>query len=310
MRRRSLDASDNLTLDELFEEGGPSSALGEGSGGAEPSGLAEDVLDMLMGASEPLGERPSDDLALMPQVLVRSLSAVPTAGWPYNPRSDRHSVVKCWGFLLDLVRACPLVGERLVSGEYVFGINSVVDGKALDLVVGRPGVWGGGRRPRAFGGYVESHGIALSGSDRAALQPYAGMLEGVVASPILAVEAKAVMTDHGGALPRLTDELSRFGARDVGIRVGLLMVNVSGRFVSPGRQGGVNGVVETRHRQPHAALSVVDAVSRVSGYTGMGMVFVDCPNDGPVRAVDVPGCPGVEYGGMVRRVAAEVSSLM
>jgi len=233
----------------------------------------------------------------MPEILARSLSQTLTAGWQYNPRSDRHSVIKCWGTLLDLVRASPALKQALKHRRLVFGINSKVEGKALDLVIGHPALWEATALPRTFANFAEQYALSLTAQDVDDVQSLNGCQEGRVGgepllaleakaimtdhggalptlsdqlerfrnrtqAPLLAIEAKAVMTDHAGALPRLSDELERFRSRlgPQTLSVALVMVNVADMFISPGRNefDPHRALMETsRHRQPHDAARVL-----------------------------------------------------
>lgn len=251
-----------------------------------------------------------DDLARMPEILTRSLNATLTSGWRYNPRSDRHSVIKCFGLLLDLLRSVPLLGPALQRGELVFGINSPFDGKALDLVLGPPTIGKSRRRLRSLYEIVENSGIQLDVVERERFQLFEGIQEGVVKTPLVAVEAKAVMTDHGGALPRLTDELERFRSRfnpEITFTMGLVLVNTATEFVSPGRNA-YNAMaphkVTSFHQQPHASEHVITALQGISLRTGM--VFVDCQNnDQPISLRDL-GPEHMTYGALVRWLSARL----
>lgn len=307
-----LDDQDLLSLDALLEE------LEVSEGACSVNQDLEDMSEFLERLDEPksMAARPPDDMALMPGVLARSLNSSPTAGWTYNPRSDRHSKIKCWGLLLDLLRASPTLAAGMLSQEFVFGINSIVDGKALDLVIGRPGVWLGKKRPLTFEEHVEEYDIALSPEDRSAMSLFAPIPSGTICEPLLAVEAKAIMTDHGGAMPTLSDQLERFRhrMRASTITVGLVMVNTSDRFVSPGRNGydaTRTDVITSTHRQPHDADRVVSMLeglpirtSDKQGFDALGMVFVDCSNDDRPMSLPQFGPPELEYGGLIRRVSA------
>lgn len=277
-----------------------------------------DALEFMEGFVRPAFEppHPLQEGTGMPEVLVRSLNAVTTAGWTYNPRSDRHSVIKCVGMLFDLVRASPRLAGQLHRREMVFGINSRVGDKDLDLVIGTPGVWTASKRPRTLSDIVRQNDIELNPGELGAL------CEGVIQKPLLAVEAKAIMTDHAGAMPRVSDELERFRSRiqDEALTIGLILVNAARRFVSPGRNGfdphrqhkKVNN-----HRQPRTNKRVISMVSGLPrrngvggpGFDGLGMVFIHCQNDGtPVTLQQGLGPEDLSYSSMLRQVVRRYES--
>lgn len=229
-----------------------------------------------------------DERAQMPDLLAMALGET-----PYHPRSDRHSVIKCVGLLLDLLRSTPSLARRIEAGELAFGVNSPHAGKALDLVLGSPAPWTAIQLQRTLGDILRA--VSLSPF---LARPFEHLREGLVMTPLLAVEAKAVMTDHAGALPRLTDELERFRHRfppDVQT-VGLVLVNVSPTFLSPLRGGKV-----THHRQPHDAQRVMDALADLPLH--IGMLFLDCPNDGRPPSPRAFGPPEAGYPTLVQHLA-------
>lgn len=256
-----------------------------------------------MGTAPPVGQM------LMPNILARSLNTHLTAGWTYNPRSDRHSVIKCVGTLLDLVRHSSTLRKHIQTGEVVFGINSPVSGKYLDLVLGvpdhSPGV---SPKNRSLQDHLQSARVVLDSDEMAALGELGDLPGGLVRTPHLALECKAVMTDHAGAMPRLTDELERFRGRVQGsssLAVALVMVNVARQFVSPGRNDFSPGShnVPSAHKQPEDTLKVIRAVECLP-FDATGMIFVDCQNNGNPLGVREYGPENVSYTSMVLRVAS------
>lgn len=124
----------------------------------------------------------------------------------------------------------------------------------------------------------------------------------------MAMEAKAGMTEHGKAGPRLYYELNSshqivhaFSAQ--ALAVGFVMVNAADTFVSPDRNRDVRpgeSTIVTTHRQPAAAQRAVEAVKRLPrrseasarGYDGLAIVVLDAPNDGtPIELVTAPPSP-------------------
>jgi hypothetical protein len=140
---------------------------------------------------------------------------------------------------------------------------------------------------------------------------------------LVALEAKAAMTAHNKAQPRLYDELNSshltiHGASAQALAVGLVMVNASPAFVSPGLQRPGSAPVVSQHNQPAAAQGIVDKVKEIPrrtgsqqhGFDGLGIVVIDSANDGtPVRVVNAPPAPLPGeiffYDDMVTRIANE-----
>jgi hypothetical protein len=133
-----------------------------------------------------------------------------------------------------------------------------------------------------------------------------------------AVEAKACMTEHGKARPRLYDELNSshqtiHGSGDMVIAVGFAMVNIAEEFCSPSRARGQI----SKHRQPDATAGVIEKLKELprrstvgqEGFDAMAIAVVDCRNDGhtPVRIVEKAPAPPpgdiFHYDSMIRRVA-------
>jgi len=144
-------------------------------------------------------------------------------------------------------------------------------------------------------------------------------------APVLvALEAKAAMTAHVKALPRLHDELdsshqTTHGNSERALAVGFVMVNAGPTFISPDRNK-VNLSEHqpdiSRHRQPDDALRVIGKVQEIrrrsgesgSGFDAVGVMVVDMANDGtPVNVLDSPD-PVFPYGQMVQRVATEYAA--
>lgn len=154
-------------------------------------------------------------------------------------------------------------------------------------------------------------------------------VEGPVGSVLVAMEAKACMTEHGKALPRLYDELNSshqiiHAATNQALAVGFVMVNASTEFVSPGRNSGLPAgapPVVSIHRQPSAVARTIEKVKMLPrrsdtssrGYDGLGVVVIDMRNDGSrVRLSTAPPAPQpgdiFHYSSMIRRMASEYDS--
>lgn len=239
-------------------------------------------------------------------ILVRSLSATTitskTTGmsWQYHRQSDRHSKVACWGIVFDLMRECAHLREHIALGKVGFGINHTMTNfvgdkkKDLDLVLCTPGSQPFRGKPRTLRSLVEVYSISLTAEEEGALNALPQLSSVPVGSVLMALEAKAAMTEHQKALPRLFDELNSTyqtinGASNEAIASAYLMVNASNSFVSPSRQHPSNpSPVITNHVQPKAAALAIGvakalprrAASGQPGYDAIGITVIDMVNDG------------------------------
>ncbi len=270
-----------------------------------------------------------------PQLVARTLSTpvlFKKTGehWQYHPRSDRHSKAACWGLLFDLLLKSETLRSHAESGRVAFGINHEMRDfrqnrkKNLDLVLCTPAE--GKRTKRTFADLVEPYAIELNAEERRSLAALPPLHQAPVGSVRVALEAKACMTAHGKALPRLFDELNSshltvHGASENVIAAGFVMVNFAKTFASPGRVGlcphchkRVAPVNE--HDQPRDAERVIAKIRELprrakikeDGFDAMCVVGVDCANDGsPVSLVTEPPAPGprdiFHYDQMVIRLA-------
>jgi hypothetical protein len=252
-----------------------------------------------------------------PEILVRTLArpnvkASNGAFWQYHSRSDHHSKVACWAILFDLMLVCPLLRRQVAEGTVAFGINHEMRDfhldrkKNLDLVLCTPSGAPRPHRPRSLVSMQEDYGIDLSAEERSELGRLPNLRQAPVGAVLMALEAKACMTAHQRALPRLYDELNSshltvHGANDEAIAAGFIMVNASPRYLSPdlNRLAGADPVWST-HNQPRDAMLAIEKArllprrSRTgeTGYDAMAIVVVDMPNDGgPVSLVEKPPAP-------------------
>ncbi len=271
-------------------------------------------------------------------ILVRALSVPAPMGvsrtpWQYHPQSDRHSKIACWGVLFDLLQASALLRTHVAAGKVHFGVNHVMQDfvhnkkKALDLVLCRPGeaaTTPRSRRPDTLSSLAARWEIQLTARQQATLGGLPVITQAPVGAVLVALEAKATMTEHSKAGPRLYDELNSshqivHAASNRALSVGFFMVNASDRFLSPERNKGLARPVVTIHRQPAAAehsINVVKGLPRRSGisgtgYDGLAIVVIDMVNDGvtPVTLVTGPPAPPpgdiFNYDAMLTRVANE-----
>lgn len=226
----------------------------------------------------------SPSTSLMPELLARSLTHK-----PYHPRSDRHSVIKCIGLLVDLLRECPQLARDLRKGVVGFGVNSKVAGKDLDLVLGKPAIWNRRKMPRSLRDIANSAELCWSPEEQKLLEEYGDFGERFIKEPLLVVEAKAMMTGHGKARSRVSDEMKSVESRihqtaSEAIVGGLVMINTADSFVSPLDSTGRR---VTTVDQPYETRNAVQMLERLPqrqgpnlGFDALGAVFVECRNDG------------------------------
>jgi hypothetical protein len=234
--------------------------------------------------------------------------------------------VACWGVLFDLLRSSALLRRHAKDDEIVFGINHEMRDfrsgrkKDLDLVVARPV---GPPGDRTFADLAERYAVVLDDEQRRELDALPALREGPVGAVLAALEAKAAMTEHSKARPRLYDELESshtavHGASRQALAIGLVMVNASEAFISPDLNKGPDRDRVTTHRQPAAAEATIAKIRELprrtdvtrDGFDGLGVVVVSARNDdSPVRLVSSPPAPQpgdiLHYDNMITRVANE-----
>lgn len=265
-------------------------------------------------------------------ILARTISIPTPRGksgvlWQYHSRSDHHSKVACWAILFDLLTECRLLKKHVAEGRVVFGINQRLADfrthrrKNLDLVLATPAAKST-KRPKTFKGLAAKYGIQLTPQELRMLADLPELIENPVDTVELAIEAKACMTEHGKAGPRLHDELTSshdviHGAFPTAIAAGFAMINLAREFVSPGRNlSWRDSPHVTQHDQPRAALATMAKVHEIPrrtntegfGFDALGIVLVDSRNDGsPVRIVEddpapQPGDPS-HYDAFISRLS-------
>lgn len=270
-----------------------------------------------------------------PEILAASMSVPQPRGksrelWQYHSRSDLHSKVACWGVFFDMLRTSALLSEHASVGKVIFGVNfemrdfSTGRKKNLDLVIARPS-GNEASSERTLRDLANQWGVVLSRPQEAELADLPLITEGALAGSgvLVALEAKAAMTAHSKARPRLYDELNSshltvHGASNQALAVGLVMVNESDTFVSPERQRDDGRDVVSRHLQPGDAEGIIRKVEEIprrasathNGFDGLGIVVVRAANDGrPVQLVARPPAPQpgdvFYYDDMLSRVANE-----
>jgi hypothetical protein len=279
-----------------------------------------------------------------PEIMARSMSALSISDqhgnrWQYHSRSDAHSKIACWAILFDLMLSCQPLRQQIASGSVGFGINHELHDfqtrrrKNLDLVVcspasgdvqtGRPGKK---RSPaNSFAELADAYAVILSSTERKLLAGLPVLPVVPVGSVYLALEAKATMTAHIKALPRLHDELDSshltvHGHADHAIAAALITINVATEFTSPDR----NKYDLSRfprnvsdHSQPRVAERTITKVHELrrrtslgqAGFDAVGIVLVNFRNDGtPCEIVTKPPAPAPSdpfyYDQMIARLVS------
>ncbi len=267
-----------------------------------------------------------------PDILVRTLSKVSRRdrfdnAWQYHSRSDHHSKVACWGVIFDLLASSALLRRQAEAGLVCFGINHEMRDfvhdrkKNLDLVLCTPG---GAVTHHTISSMADEYGIELTELQRAEMEALPPLRRAPVGSVAMALEAKACMTAHQRALPRLYDELNSshltvHGASEQAIAVGFTMVNVAERYLSPdlNKRNRAADPEWSTHRQPRDASLAIEKIRQLPrrgktgdvGYDALAIVVVDFPNDGsPVRLVETSPAPQpgdiYHYDSMISRLSA------
>jgi hypothetical protein len=193
--------------------------------------------------------------------------------------------------------------------------------KNLDLVLCTPG---GEPTGLTLVDMVADYGIELTASELDELGRLPILRRAPVGSPLMALEAKACMTAHQRALPRLYDELNSshltvHGASEQAIAVGFTMVNVAERYLSPdlNKRNRPTDPEWSAHRQPRDASLAINKIKQLPrrakpgdvGYDALAIVVVDFPNDGsPVRLIEREPAPQAgeiyHYDSMISRLSA------
>lgn len=270
-----------------------------------------------------------------PEIIARSITQAEIADkygnlWQYHSRSDRHSKVACWVIAFELIQACPLLREHMADGKVVLGVNHTLRDfqtqrkKDLDLVIAQPAAEVPATPDRTFATLAEDYGVALTSRETSALAALPEAPEAPVGSVLVALEAKACMTAHVRALPRLHDELdsshaTTHGNSERALAVGFVMVNAGESFISSDRNKfdlSKTPPNVSHHRQPSDAARVIDKIEEIRrragrsnvGFDAIGVMVVDMRNDGSdVRLLDSPA-PMFPYRDMVQRTAHEYAA--
>jgi len=208
----------------------------------------------------------------------------------YHPRSDKHGQTLCRYFLEDLLFESAILRKAAFEGKLVYNEDCTIGQGALcwtiDLILGSP------PQGRFFG---NQNGIAKD----------------EIKDVWLAVDAKSVMTEHGKArrnrqrdLSSLATIVKHYYPRSV--VCGLMLVNMSERFVSPLRDG------VTYHKNIEKlvkeTIDIFNEIPRAdiqggTGIEGVGIIVVDHTNDprDETKLVTKPPAPNQNDSANYRR---------
>lgn len=271
-----------------------------------------------------------------PGIITRSLSVenvTDSAGarWQYHSRSDQHSKIACWAILFDLLATSSLLRRHVESGKVAFGINRRINDfttgrkKDLDLVIARAAEPGDDPMPAVdMAALAIRFRVQLNAEERTLLDHLPAPNASAAGSTVLvAMEAKACMTEHIKALPRLYDELTSshstvHGDNANALAIGFVMINMADFFISPGRQQTGQDIRISTHRQPLATQRTVAKLREIArrsgphsgqpGFDALGALVIRMQNDGkPVTLVAASPAPPLaddfHYERMVTRAA-------
>lgn len=245
-------------------------------------------------------------------ILCNTLSALRLSdskgnNWQYNSRSDRHSKIACWAILFDLLLESDLLRRHVAARKVGYGINHEMRNfrsgmsKNLDLVLCR--ISDDPVASKDFATMGSEIGVVLDAAQNAKLSALPKVSEAAVSTVLVAVEAKACMTEHGKARSRLHDELSSsfqtiHGDTNSAIAGCFVMVNCSDEFISSGknnRPAASRRYIVNKHRQPDAAMLTLEGLQRIrrrssekdDGFDALGISMVSCRNDGSPVTLDI-----------------------
>jgi hypothetical protein len=218
--------------------------------------------------------------------------------------------------------------RHAAQGTIAFGINHAMSDfkadreKDLDLVVCTPG--SGAALSTTFRAMAKNYEVVLTAAERSRLESLPELRGAPVGVVHLALEAKATMTEHVKALPRLYDELTSshvciHGASNRVIAAGLSIINAGPEFISPKnnllalrrRQPRVN-----IHKQPNVTSRTIDKLKQIArrsnveerGFDAIAIILLNIRNDGTaVELIESDPAPqpgdNFHYETMIRRVA-------
>lgn len=200
--------------------------------------------------------------------------------------------------------------------------------KKLDLVIARP-TGPVPSRGESFRGLATRYGIRLTEPQQRELRTLPDIAVANVGAVLIALEAKAAMTAHQRALPRLYDELTSshlavHGASSQALAIAYVQINASAQFISPDLNKtplSENEPVVNSHNQPRDAQLVLGKIAELRrrssttgvGFDGIGVTVLLLKNSGD-RVDVVHGPPAPQegepffYDSMIVRMANEYDS--
>lgn len=234
-------------------------------------------------------------------ILARTMSRATVRGsggkaWQYHSRSDTHSKTACWTLLYDALMECDVLRRHAEEGRLGFGVNFEMAGpisKRLDLVLTRVPPRQGTRPRESFLGLAEKYQIILEPAERKDLEELPLIFHDHPedeSEVVLALEAKACMTEHVKALPRLHAEILATGylakrSMPRCIVASYTLVNSAPTFCTTSAPHKVN-----EHSQPSDTMRVVEMLAQavplardlnnLIGYDVVGVSIMNCRNDG------------------------------
>ncbi|MEQ1717647.1 MAG: hypothetical protein ABL907_16990 [Hyphomicrobium sp.] len=226
------------------------------------------------------------------------------------------------------MRNSRLLRDQVASGRVGFGINIEIKdfqhdrSKDLDLVICQPAT-GLVRSSETLATLAKHWHVELTKSERSELEALPEFRTCMVGNVLVALEAKACMTAHQRALPRLYDELNSshstvHGAHDLAIAAGFVMINIAKTFLSPdlNKKNRSTDPEWSMHEQPKSVEITIDKVRQlprrsqtgIAGYDALAIAVVECLNDGsPVKLHTRPPAPQptgtYHYATMIDRLA-------
>ena len=281
------------------------------------------------------------------QILARSISVANKGSgsgfahgnsWQYHPRSDRHSKILCWGILFDLIIRDNLISRHLHQQKISFGINHTMRdfandrAKDLDLVVCRrmPAEKMNGNISN-FREMAQAYDIVLTTEEKAILHKIPEIPSTGVQTALIALEAKAAMTEFGKARPRIYDELNSSqvairGDTQSAIAAGFVLVNIANSFISPLKNPWElsplsRPPIVNVHKQPNNAGNMIEKIRQLprrssihdQGFDALGLALIRCENNGaPVEIYSSDPSPQVgdafHYDNFIERIETLYSS--
>lgn len=281
------------------------------------------------------------------KILARSLSLANKGSgsgfahgnsWQYHPRSDRHSKILCWSIFFDLAIRDNLISRHLHQQKISFGINHTMRdfandrAKDLDLVIcRRMSSSKAGGSITNFREMAQAYGVILTEEEQSILDGIPEIPSTGVQTALIALEAKAAMTEFSKARPRIYDELNSSqvtirGDTQSAIAAGFVLVNIADNFVSPLKNPWalsslIHSPIINMHKQPKNAGNMIEKIRQLprrssvndQGFDALGLALIRCENNGaPVEIFSSDPSPQVGdafyYDNFIERIETLYSS--